>query len=384
MQSVISGYSSRLTLIPTQRSMSASSNTAASAPASTSPPIPTLLAYESVRFSHRLQYAKEDVYGYLTSHRLLLLHHSTGRPLFAIPLSIVTGHNISAPKSPQCMMRIAYVPPAGSAGGSSAGEAGVTKHAVLVFTGPQASEERQQWKAAIAEVQIRNAQPHLPSAEAAATPANAAAEQQIAVKQEPASKAAATASPAATAATPSSPAASTPPIAAPATASSPPPNTASIRLQPTSTTTISLSMLETRASLLARLPHLKQLHNDLVLKHILTEEEFWSSPSHSELIRKERDASTHQQPGLSSAMAADITPTAVSSSSVHFKVDANIMHAIFLHSPAVHKAYQQLVPVKMTEKEFWTKYESITHIHALGRWAVTASCDMVNLVSTVG
>ena len=49
---------------------------------------------------------------------------------------------------------------------------------------------------------------------------------------------------------------------------------------------------------------------------------------------------------------------------MHFKVDANIMHAIFLHSPAVHKAYQQLVPVKMTEKEFWTKYDLTRQTHA--------------------
>ena len=117
--------------------MSASSDADASTTVSASPPSPALLAYESVRFSHRLQYAKEDVYGYLTSHRLLLLHHSTGKLLFAIPLSIVTGHNISAPKSPQCMMRIAYVPPAGSTAASGGGEAGITKHAVLVFNGPK-------------------------------------------------------------------------------------------------------------------------------------------------------------------------------------------------------------------------------------------------------
>ena len=351
--------------------MSASSDTSAPASASSSPPTPALLAYETVRFSTRLQYAKEDVYGYLTSHRLLLLHHSTGKLLFAIPLSIVTGHNISAPKSPQCMMRIAYVPPAGSGGGEAAG----VKHAVLVFTGPQAFEERQQWKAAIAEVQIKNTQPQLPdTATAAATPA-APTEQHIAVKQEPtdsATTAAATAAKAKTSSSPPSvaspnavsstttaslaPSASIASSPAPTTVSAPPPDNSS-----TTTTTISLSMLETRASLLARLPHLKQLHTDLVLKHILSEEEFWSSPSHSELIRKERDATAHQQPGLSSAMAADITPTAVSSSSVHFKVDANIMHAIFLHSPAVHKAYQQLVPVKMTEKEFWTKYDTARH-----------------------
>ena len=342
--------------------MSSSSDTVSSTSTSTFPPTPSLLAYETVRFCHRLHYAKEDVYGYLTSHRLLLLHHSTGKLLFAIPLSIVSGHNISAPKSPQCMMRIAYVPPVVAVGG----EAGGTKHAVLVFTGASAFEERQQWKAAIAEVQIKNTQPQqLSTAGVADTPA---AVENIAVKQEPTvNTAMATSSSKSAPSAPSSSAATTPPAStaarspstatstSPATAASQPAPTASTPAPVSSTTTISLSMLETRASLLARLPYLKQLHNDLVLKNILTEEEFWLSPSHSELIRKERDASQHQQPGLSSAMAADITPTSVSSSSVHFKVDANIMHAIFLHSPAVHKAYQQLVPVKMTEKEFWTK-----------------------------
>ena len=228
-------------------------------------------------------------------------------------------------------------------------------------------------------MQIKNAQPQQPStAGAAALPATSAAvEQNIAVKQEPTDKPATaavaagrSASTSSTLSTASSSDASTSVTSALSTASTASISSTSSSLSSmnsstpssaSSTTTISLSMLETRASLLARLPHLKQLHSDLVMKHILTEEEFWSSPSHSELIRKERDASMHQQPGLSSAMAADITPTAVSSSSVHFKVDANIMHAIFLHSPAVHRAYQQLVPVKMTEKEFWTKYATAAH-----------------------
>ena len=346
-------------------SASPATDSSSSSTTSSSPLTPALLAYETIRFSNRLQYAKEDVFGHLTSHRLLLLHHSTGKLLFAIPLSIVTGHNISAPKSPQCMMRIAYVPPAGSSAATGGGEVGGTKHAVLVFTGAQAAEERQQWKAAIAEVQIKNAQPQsAPTDEAAAKSANAAAEPTV--KQEPTDNTAA------------SPKGGKSPAAASSTASSAPTHntsatstTASVTAPPTTTTTISLSMLETRASLLTRLPHLKQLHSDLVLRSILSEEEFWSTPSHAELIRRERDASSGQQKGLSSAMAADITPTAVSSSSVHFKVDANIMHAIFLHSPAVHKAYQQLVPVKMTEKEFWTKYFRSRYVHA-GRAALAS------------
>ena len=320
-------------------------------------PSPALLAYESVRFSHAVQYNKQDSVAFLTSHRVLVLSSATSQTLFSIPTSIITGHNISAAKSAACMLRLLYTPPPSTTvPPTAASDMGAAKAAILQFTSDTATDDRQMWKEAIAQVQERNKQ------HAQVTPSR---EETIAtlpplptptVKVEPKES-----TPTATASTSSSSLAPAPPRAAsPSPSPSPSPT-------PT-TTTISLATLEVRASLLARHPHLKQLHSDLVLKHILSEEEFWSSPSHAELVRRETEASTPQTRGLSSSMSADILPS-VTSTSVHFRVDANIMHAIFLHSPAVHRAYGQLVPTAMTEKEFWTKYFRSRYVHA-GRAAL--------------
>ena len=295
-------------------------------------------------------YNKTPCIAFLTSHRILILSLSSSATLFAVPTSIVSGHNISAAKSPQCLLRILYIPPASSTlPPTPASDMGAAKAAILQFTSSSATLDRQQWKEAIAAVQARNqakAQVAPAAEETSAIPAPT-----LTVKQEPAE----------TAPTPTSLAL---PGAGPRAASpSPPP----------AVTTISLATLEVRAALLARHAHLKQLHSDLVAKGILSEEEFWASPSHAELVRREADASSHQQRGLSSAMAADILPD-VRSTSVHFKVDANVMHAIFLHSPAVHRAYGQLVPTQMTEKEFWTKYFKSRYVHA-GRAALLTGDD---------
>ena len=314
------------------------------------PPTPTLLAYESLRFSHSVLYNKTACLAFLTSHRILVLSLSSSATLFQIPTSIVSGHNISAATSPQCLLRILYIPPpSATIPPTPASDVSAAKAVILQFTSGTATLDRQQWKEAVAAIQTRNQAKA--QVEPAAEETSALPPPNPTVKLEPAE------SP-----TPSPPLA---PPASTARSASPSP--------PPSVTTISLATLEVRAALLARHAHLKQLHSDLVGKGILSEEEFWQSPSHAELVRRETEASSHQQRGLSSAMAADILPD-VRSTSVHFKIDANIMHAIFLHSPAVHRAYGQLVPTQMSEKEFWTKYFKSRYVHA-GRAALLTGDD---------
>ena len=343
--------------------------TSASGAVSVEPaPVPVLLDYETLRLSHRLLYSKEEVWGFLTSHRLLLLSASSGKTLFSIPLSIISAHNVNAQsaKQPQVLLRIQYTKPQQPAASPAADNApAAPSHVVLQFTSDTAVQDRLQWKQAIAVIQSRNQQLAAGDGAAAAAGGRATAASSpssphstsVTVKKETdptaAASTAAAAGPAASQST------SSPPSAASPSSSTRSPTAAS----GITTTTISMATLELRASLLARQPNLKQLHTDLVQRGLISEEEFWSSPSQSELIRREAEAASHQRVGLSSAMQADILPS-VTSSSVHFTVDANSMHAIFLNSPAVHRAYQQLVPTRMTEKEFWTKYFKWRYVHA--------------------
>ena len=363
----------------------ASSSTTAPSPSSvpvvsvSATPTPALLAYESIRLQHAVSYNKTDVLAFLTTNRVMLLAQSTGATLFSIPTSIISGHNISAAKSPQVMMRILYVPPPSSVvPPTPQSDAGTAKQAILQFTSASALEDRALWKEAIAQIQTRNQQQNAAQPmEHTTTTQPLPAASNTTVKQEPSQSASPTAASSASARVPSSHGLQAPSSSASAAErSSSPSPTPSPSPPPSSsvpTTTISLATLEVRAALLARHPHLKQLHSDLVAKGIISEEEFWSSPSHAELVRRESDASSHQQRGLSSAMAAEIAPS-VTSTSVHFKVDANVMHAIFLHSPAVHRAYGQLVPTQMSEVAFWTRYFKSRYVHA-GKNALLTGAD---------
>ncbi|KAF9602678.1 hypothetical protein IFM89_030566 [Coptis chinensis] len=55
-------------------------------------------------------------------------------------------------------------------------------------------------------------------------------------------------------------------------------------------------------------------------------------------------------------VADDKLPTTGGSNKVTVNLTVEIIHQIFAEKPAVHLAYRKLVPNKMSEIEFWTKY----------------------------
>ncbi|KAJ6795058.1 putative RNA polymerase II transcription factor B subunit 1-1 [Iris pallida] len=117
-----------------------------------------------------------------------------------------------------------------------------------------------------------------------------------------------------------------------------------------------------RMELLKEDSELKKLHMQLVIGEVLTESEFWAT--RKRLLEDDANRTSKQRPGFKSAMLADIRPSADGrTNKVTFSLTPEIIHQIFAEKPAVHRAYMNLVPNKMSEKDFWTKYCRAEYLH---------------------
>lgn len=110
-----------------------------------------------------------------------------------------------------------------------------------------------------------------------------------------------------------------------------------------------------RMKLLQQDPDLLKLHQQLVGGNILSEVDFWATRKN--LLEDEQSGVQKQRTGLRSAMLADVRPlTDGRTNKVTFNLTPEIIHQIFAEKPAVHRAFLEKVPSKMTESAFWTKY----------------------------
>ncbi|KAK9829781.1 hypothetical protein WJX72_007879 [[Myrmecia] bisecta] len=111
-----------------------------------------------------------------------------------------------------------------------------------------------------------------------------------------------------------------------------------------------------KQALLTEHKDLGAVYQQLVLSGLLTEAEFWASRMH--LLRAGPPGGTRQQrSGISSAMLAAGQPTADGRvDRVTFQLTPDIMRQIFMEKPHVQRAYQDNVPHKLTEKEFFQRY----------------------------
>ncbi|KAK0592050.1 hypothetical protein LWI29_012457 [Acer saccharum] len=100
---------------------------------------------------------------------------------------------------------------------------------------------------------------------------------------------------------------------------------------------------------------LQKLHQQFVGGNILTEAEFWAA--RKKLLDNDSSRKSNQRVGFKSVMISDIRPlTDGQTNKVTFSLTPEIILQIFAEKPAVHRAFLNLVPKKMTEMEFWTKY----------------------------
>ncbi|XP_040382767.1 general transcription and DNA repair factor IIH subunit TFB1-1-like isoform X1 [Oryza brachyantha] len=118
---------------------------------------------------------------------------------------------------------------------------------------------------------------------------------------------------------------------------------------------LSAAEMQRRMKLLHEDSELQKLHRKLVIGNILQESEFWATRKN--LLDDEANKGSKQRPGFKSAMLADVRPSADGrTNKVTFSLTTEIIHQIFAEKPAVHRAFLNFVPKKMSEKDFWTKY----------------------------
>ncbi|XP_068642205.1 general transcription and DNA repair factor IIH subunit TFB1-1-like isoform X2 [Aristolochia californica] len=125
---------------------------------------------------------------------------------------------------------------------------------------------------------------------------------------------------------------------------------------------LNTSETEHRMKLLQEDSELQRLHKQFVMNDVLTEAEFWAT--RKRLLNSEANQSSQQRVGFKSAMLADVRPlTDGRTNKVTFSLTPEIIHQIFAEKPVVHQAFLNLVPNKMTEKDFWTKYCRAEYLH---------------------
>ncbi|XP_008789678.1 general transcription and DNA repair factor IIH subunit TFB1-1-like isoform X1 [Phoenix dactylifera] len=135
---------------------------------------------------------------------------------------------------------------------------------------------------------------------------------------------------------------------------------------------LSTTEMEHRMKLLREDSELQKLHKQFVIGGVLTESEFWAT--RKSLLDDDAQRTSKQQAGFKSAMLADVRPsTDGRTNKVTFSLTPEIIHQIFAEKPAVHWAFLNFVPSKMTEKDFWTKYCRAEYLHRTKNSVVAAA-----------
>ena len=118
-----------------------------------------------------------------------------------------------------------------------------------------------------------------------------------------------------------------------------------------------IALAVTRSSLLAAHPALRQQHTYLVQEtQTIGEDDFWYT--HKDLVEDEYAKIVgYAQAGTSSLLQSHLP--------VSGKVQLGVeeMRQIFIMYPAVHKAYEEKVPLELSDEQFWRKYLESEYFH---------------------
>ncbi|KAH9953425.1 hypothetical protein BGW80DRAFT_1410997 [Lactifluus volemus] len=116
-----------------------------------------------------------------------------------------------------------------------------------------------------------------------------------------------------------------------------------------------------RKKVLVKTPELAALHRELVMSGQITETEFWEGREHLLLAQAASDSQKKGRPG----QLVDPRPQAVEGGEVKIVVTPQLVHDIFDEYPVVAKAYDENVPSKLSEAEFWKRYfeSKLFHSH---------------------
>lgn len=135
---------------------------------------------------------------------------------------------------------------------------------------------------------------------------------------------------------------------------------------------LSAAEMELRMKLLQEDSELQKLHMQFVISGVLTESEFWAT--RKKLLDGDSRTKPKQRVGFKNSMILDTKPTSDGRmNKVTFNFTPEIKYQIFALKPAVHQAFLKLVPSKMTEKDFWTKYFRAEFLHSTKNAATIAA-----------
>lgn len=109
---------------------------------------------------------------------------------------------------------------------------------------------------------------------------------------------------------------------------------------------------------------LREMHENLVLRGVLSEAEFWR-PRIQELEQSSKGvvSNKEQKAGIASILMPDFTDDQDKTQRVKLNLTPEIIHQIFAEQPHVRAAFVEHVPTDMDEKEFWLKY--CKHVYAI-------------------
>ncbi|MED6198769.1 hypothetical protein PIB30_069684 [Stylosanthes scabra] len=136
---------------------------------------------------------------------------------------------------------------------------------------------------------------------------------------------------------------------------------------------LSAAEMAQRIKLLQEDSKLQKLHKELVASGKLTESEFWATKK--QLLDRDENRNSKQQIGFKNSLIFDTKPTSDGRiNQVKFQLTPEIKYQIFALKPAVHQAFLNFVPSKMSEVEFWNKYFKAEYLHSTKN-AVAAAAE---------
>ena len=114
----------------------------------------------------------------------------------------------------------------------------------------------------------------------------------------------------------------------------------------------------TRSSLLAANPSLRAQHHYLVQETAtLSEDDFWKT--HNDLLEEEYARIS----GMTKAGSSSLLQSHLQLLTGRVTLGVEEMRQIFILYPAVHKAYEEKVPLELSDEQFWRKYLESEYFH---------------------
>jgi transcription initiation factor TFIIH subunit 1 len=118
------------------------------------------------------------------------------------------------------------------------------------------------------------------------------------------------------------------------------------------------SLAVTRSSLLASNPTLRSQHKYLVEESkTVSEDDFWNT--HSSLLEEEYARIS----GIARAGTSSLLQSHLQVLTGRITLGVEEMRQIFIMYPAVHKAYEEKVPLELSDEQFWRKYLESEYFH---------------------